>query len=132
MWRKKNCIKLLVLVFFTLAPNTAWAWSGKVVGIAADDTITVLRDQEQMSIRLYGIDTPEKGQAFSKRAQQFTSKLIYGKVVEETTVGAYPAVIPTIRGTAYIIGINQFVLDPRDPWPSGFCVGSEGKWGADF
>jgi endonuclease YncB( thermonuclease family) len=35
-----------------------------------------------MKIRLYGIDTPEKGQAFSKRAKQFTSKMDYGKVVE--------------------------------------------------
>ena len=35
-----------------------------------------------MKIRLYGIDTPEKGQAFSKRAKQFTSKMAYGRIVE--------------------------------------------------
>jgi len=65
-------------------------------------------------------------------AESIIGSRFYGKVVEETTVGSYPAVIPTIRGTAYIMGIHQFVLDPRDPWPRGFYVGPEGKWGADF
>jgi len=65
-------------------------------------------------------------------AESIIGSQFYGKVVEETTVGSYPAVIPTIRGTAYIIGINQFVLDRRDPWPRGFCIGEHGRWGADF
>jgi endonuclease YncB( thermonuclease family) len=69
----------LVLI---LLPSFSWAWSGKVIGVADGNTITVLRDKEQVRIRLYGIDTPERGQAFSKRARQFTSKLVYGKVVE--------------------------------------------------
>jgi endonuclease YncB( thermonuclease family) len=62
-------------------PCISWAWSGKVVGIADGDTITVLRDKEQVRIRLYGIDTPERGQAFGKKAKQFTSKMVYGKTV---------------------------------------------------
>ena len=33
-------------------------------------------------IRLYGIDCPEKRQAFGKRAKQFTSNMVFGKVVE--------------------------------------------------
>lgn len=37
---------------------------------------------EDVKIRLDGIDCPEGGQAFSKRAGQFTSELVYGKVVE--------------------------------------------------
>ena len=37
---------------------------------------------KDVKIRLYGIDTPEKEQAFSKRARPFTSKTVYGKVVE--------------------------------------------------
>jgi endonuclease YncB( thermonuclease family) len=53
-----------------------------VVGIADGDTITVLRDKEQVRIRLYGIDCPEGGQAFGKKAKQFTSEMVFGKVVE--------------------------------------------------
>lgn len=80
--KRKFSFLLLLLILFTVSPCLAWAWSGKVVGIADGDIITVLRDKEQVRIRLYGIDTPEKGQAFSKKARQFTAKLVHGKVVE--------------------------------------------------
>jgi proline racemase len=46
-----------------------------------------------------------------------------GRLVRETTVGEYPAVVPTIRGTAWITGTAQYVVDPRDPFPEGFTVG---------
>jgi proline racemase len=46
-----------------------------------------------------------------------------GCLVEETRVGEYPAVVPTISGQAWITGIGQYVLDPTDPFPEGFTVG---------
>ena len=46
-----------------------------------------------------------------------------GRLVEETRVGPYKAVVPTIGGTAWITAINQFVIDPDDPFPNGFTVG---------
>ena len=38
--------------------------TGKVVGVANSDTITVLQGRRQHTIRLYGIDTPERRQAY--------------------------------------------------------------------
>jgi micrococcal nuclease len=55
--------------------------TGKVVGVADGDTITVLTGHTQIKIRLHGIDTPEKGQAFGNRAKQFISDLVFGKMV---------------------------------------------------
>ena len=46
-----------------------------------------------------------------------------GRLVETTKVGQYDAVIPTLSGTAWITGINQFLVDPEDPFPDGFVVG---------
>ena len=50
-----------------------------------------------------------------------------GRLIAETTVGPYPAVIPTIGGQAWITGIAQYLLDPTDPFPEGFTVGD--IWG---
>jgi proline racemase len=46
-----------------------------------------------------------------------------GRLVEETTVGPYRAVVPTITGTAWITGMATYVLDPTDPFPEGYTVG---------
>jgi proline racemase len=46
-----------------------------------------------------------------------------GCLVEETRVGVYPAVVPTITGSAWITGISQYVVDAEDPFPDGFTVG---------
>ena len=75
---RASSLLLLLLIF----PGLLWAWSGKVVGVADGDTITVLHDGKGEKIRLYGIDTPEKRQAFGKKAKQFTSSMVYGKTVE--------------------------------------------------
>lgn len=55
--------------------------TAKVVGVADGDTITVLNDHTQIKIRLQGIDCPEKRQAFGTKAKQFTSDMVFGKVV---------------------------------------------------
>jgi micrococcal nuclease len=83
MLRRKTSFFIL-LALFLLIPNVFWTWSGEVVGSTDSDTITVLNSKtlKDVKIRLYGIDTPERGQAFSKKAKQFTSNLVYGKVVE--------------------------------------------------
>ncbi len=46
-----------------------------------------------------------------------------GRLLEETTVGPYRAVVPTITGRAWITGIAQYVVDAEDPFPEGFTVG---------
>jgi len=51
-----------------------------------------------------------------------------GRLVRETKVGPYRAVVPTISGRAWITGFAQYVLDPEDPFPEGFTVGD--IWGS--
>jgi proline racemase len=46
-----------------------------------------------------------------------------GRLLRETRVGNYPAVVPTITGQAWIYGLSQYMLDPTDPFPKGFTVG---------
>lgn len=43
-----------------------------------------------------------------------------GTVIGTTKVGALPAIRPAITGTAWITGFHQHVLDPGDPFPTGY------------
>jgi hypothetical protein len=52
--------------------------------VADGDTITVLHDRRPETIRLNGIDAPEKAQAFGNRAKQFTAELAFGQIVQVT------------------------------------------------
>ena len=54
-------------------------FSGRVVGISDGDTISVMHGGRAEKIRLYGINAPEKGQAFGNRAKQFVSAMVFGE-----------------------------------------------------
>jgi len=70
------------IAFLLLLPPLTFAdFSGRVVGISDGDTIKVMHNGRAEKIRLYGIDCPEKGQAFGQRAKQFTSAIVFGRTV---------------------------------------------------
>jgi micrococcal nuclease len=73
-------LPILCLALLLAAP--AYGWSGRVCGVTDGDTISVLQDGRAVKIRLYGIDCPEKHQAYGKRAHRFTSDFAFGKDVE--------------------------------------------------
>lgn len=75
---------LLLLASLTCNAETI---TGRVVGVADGDTITVLDESKtQHKIRLSGIDAPEKKQVFGQRSKQNLSDLVYDKEVSfETT-----------------------------------------------
>src|SRR5688572_15644425 len=78
-------ILVAVLVWSSLA--RAEDFTGKVVGVADGDTITVMHQGRGERIRLHGIDAPEKGQPFTNRAKQFVSDLCFGKEVRVEVKG---------------------------------------------
>ncbi len=45
-----------------------------------------------------------------------------GKVLHETKVDSFDAVVPEITGDAFITGFHQFVIDPSDPLAKGFLL----------
>lgn len=74
---------IITLVLICLA-NIAWASTitGRVVGIADGDTITVLdASNTQYKIRLSGIDSPEKKQDFGNVSKRALSDLVFNKQV---------------------------------------------------
>lgn len=45
-----------------------------------------------------------------------------GCLIRETTLGNQRAVVPTVKGTANIIGYAKWLMDPKDPVGQGFIV----------
>jgi len=45
-----------------------------------------------------------------------------GRVASTTEVSGRPAIIPEVAGTAYITGQHTFLLDPSDPFSTGFIL----------
>jgi proline racemase len=45
-----------------------------------------------------------------------------GRVVATTTVGDRAAIVPAIRGSAWITGVTQVLVDPTDPFPEGYLL----------
>jgi proline racemase len=45
-----------------------------------------------------------------------------GRIVSETTVAGRRAIVPAIRGSAWITGITQVFVDPHDPFPEGYVL----------
>jgi proline racemase len=52
--------------------------------------------------------------------ESFIGSRFTATIVEETTAGGLPAVIPRITGRAWITGTAQYMIDPTDPFPEGF------------
>src|SRR5689334_1285974 len=89
-WRTECCIGIVRLRYLFIcavacAPVSLLAqqtFTARVVRIVDGDTIEVLHDRVPERITLYGIDCPEKKQAFGTRAKQYTGELTFGRAVE--------------------------------------------------
>ena len=46
-----------------------------------------------------------------------------GRIEHTTRVGNYDAIVPSLSGQGWIYGLSNYLLDPADPFQSGFTVG---------
>jgi len=54
--------------------------------------------------------------------ESFIGSRFTGTIIEETTAGGRPAVVPRITGRAWVTGTAQYTIDPTDPFPEGFQI----------
>lgn len=60
--------------------------------------------------------------------ESITGSTFKGVAVREVEIDSRKAVIPQITGSAYITGINQFILNDYDPYKYGFIIGEKKKY----
>lgn len=93
---------LVIALIFLLTSGCTLAQSdlptGRVVGVKDGDTVVLLIHKREVTVRLQGVDCPEKKQAFGERAKQFTSDFCFGKTVslDSTGVDRYGRVLGAI------------------------------------
>ncbi len=58
-----------------------------VVSVTDGDTITVLKDDAKVKVRLAGIDAPESMQAYGQASKQHLSDLVFDR---DVTLTGYP------------------------------------------
>jgi len=76
-------MKILInlLLIFSLSCSSPQGQQGLVVKVIDGDTFDMKSGTEKIRVRLFGIDAPERGQAFNVKAKEFTASLIAGKEV---------------------------------------------------
>src|SRR5215472_5489537 len=77
----RRTILLLIACFWFSSEIRGADFTGPVVSVLDGDTIDVLHNGQAERIRLNGIDAPEKGQPYGKRAKRFLADLVAGKTV---------------------------------------------------
>jgi len=50
-----------------------------------------------------------------------------GRIVGTARVGEHDGIVPAVRGSAWITGLHQYLVDPSDPFPEGYLVAD--TWG---
>lgn len=106
----KNILVVAAVLMAFFATAEAAILSGRVVGVADGDTITLLLPGNiQEQIRLGGIDAPEKRQPFGQVAKTSLSDLVFGKtvVVEANKRDRYQRFIGKVQLHGVDINLTQ-------------------------
>lgn len=91
---------------------------GNVVHVLYGDTISVFGPgNQQVKVRLYGIDCPEKGQAFGQKARHYTAARVAGRNVQVRILGSdrYGRAVGVVRTDDGSI-LNQELLTNGYAW----------------
>jgi micrococcal nuclease len=111
-------MKYLFLGFllFNMLPSIG-QFTAKVIAVSDGDSFTILAEgNKKIKIRLHGIDAPEHGQDFSKRAHEFLGDLIFGKSVQidKRNIDRYGRTIAVVFVNN--INVNEEMLKAGMAW----------------
>lgn len=74
-------MKKSFLIFLLIFCSVAFSQTYKVIGIKDGDTVSLLMDGKEQTVRLAHVDCPEKKQPYGTKAKEMVSDLCFGKMV---------------------------------------------------
>jgi endonuclease YncB( thermonuclease family) len=86
-WILGRTVPWLAAWVLLTGPVAAEEFTGRVVGVTDGDTIKVLHTKQSETVRLLGVDAPEKRQAYGDRARRFTAELAFDRTVTVRSSG---------------------------------------------
>lgn len=110
-------VGLLLFVIATVVIAQGTELSGRVIGVHDGDTITLLvAGNQQVKVRLDGIDAPELAQPYGQKAKQALSDFVFGKDARIESAGQdkYGRTL----GTVYVgtINVNAMLIQKGMAW----------------
>lgn len=102
---------------YALAKNVPTStYKARVISIIDGDSLELLSDRGSVTIRLWGIDSPEWDQPFSDSAKHYVKDLLFNKevVVEPYYTDAYDRTVAQI----FLFGksLNQILIEKGLAW----------------
>jgi endonuclease YncB( thermonuclease family) len=80
--RRRPAIALALLLTFLAAPGRGEKFfDARVVAVIDGDTLEVRAEGQKLRVRIFGIDTPERGQPWSRKAREALARRLSGKEV---------------------------------------------------
>jgi len=89
---------------------------GTVVAVEEADRVVILANSMPLTVRLLGIDAPEKGQRYWKQAREFSARLALGRAV---TIRQYELSKGEVRGHVFLPDgrcLNEEILQAGFAW----------------
>ncbi len=116
-FRRFSVFCFLVSVSFALfsaEPKVLEEIHGKVIGIVDGDTLTLQTGKDQLTVRLEGIDAPERNQAFGMKSREALKSLVIAKqaVVLKTGFDKYNRTLGIVK----IDGTSVNATMVKDGW----------------
>jgi len=81
------------------APGRGEEIAGRIVKVKDGDSMEIRRGGENVGVRVFGVDSPERGQPFSARAKSFTTGLVGNQevVVRVKDVDRYRRIVGDVE-----------------------------------
>ena len=99
--------QIIVLLALLIAVSVQ-AKTATVVSVIDGDTLKVIDETGLTTVRLYGIDSPEKKQAYGMAAKDFVETMVAGKIVDISPVN-----IDKYRRTVAVVMIGTQCLQEQ-------------------
>jgi len=113
---KKKVFLASIIAFFWFSSASAQTWSGRVIDVGGGDLLNIMHPEKgAVTLVLYGIDAPDRGQSFYEQAKEFLKDRVGGKVVKVREIpggqNGHTAIV-SYKG----VNINEQVLEAGFGW----------------